>query len=296
MLKRLFAFALSLLLSITASAQDEKHSQAFKDAREAVGMKDYEKAAAIIRGVVATSPKMISARHFLGRVYIAQQKYPEALAEFAVALEIDSKDLIAHYERGKIHSTSRNYPGAVEAYRWLKEQSGDKQYEPLMPPQRIASPLTRPSADDERKSTAAEMAQFLLDSIPPSVCEQNQLPQPWLKVVDPNEMLTVQKGGGGDQRPPSLPMSSSLRPKILYQEKARYTELARQNWTSGTVALNVIFTANGEMGDIYVLHGLPDGLSQMAVLAARRIRFEPAQRDSQPVSVRGTLEFTFNLY
>jgi tetratricopeptide (TPR) repeat protein len=47
---------------------------------------------------------------------------------------------------------------------------------------------------------------------------------------------------------------------------------------------------------IRVLRGLPDGLTHKAIEASRKIRFNPATRNGEPVSVRGQLEFTFNLY
>jgi protein TonB len=92
------------------------------------------------------------------------------------------------------------------------------------------------------------------------------------------------------------PMSASLRPTILYKEKAKYTEEARQNKIQGTVVLNVVFTADGRITNIRVVRGLPDGLTEKAIEAAQRIRFNPAVKSGVPVSVRGNLEFTFNLY
>src|SRR4030095_10916800 len=37
-------------------------------------------------------------------------------------------------------------------------------------------------------------------------------------------------------------------------------------------------------------------MRQQSISAAKKIRFEPAIRNGEPVSVRGNLEFTFNLY
>ncbi len=99
-------------------------------------------------------------------------------------------------------------------------------------------------------------------------------------------------GGGGSVEP----MTSSLRPTILYREKARYTEEARQNKVQGSVVLQVVFHANGTISDIRVVRGLPDGLTEKAIEAAKRIRFQPAVKNGSPVSVRGTLDFSFNLY
>jgi Gram-negative bacterial TonB protein C-terminal len=53
---------------------------------------------------------------------------------------------------------------------------------------------------------------------------------------------------------------------------------------------------NGSITDIRVIRGLPDGLTEKAIEAAKKIRFIPAMCEGAPVSVRGSLEFVFNLY
>jgi Ca-activated chloride channel homolog len=57
-------------------------------------------------------------------------------------------------------------------------------------------------------------------------------------------------------------MTASLRPTILYREKARYTEEARQNKIQGSVLLQVVFNINGLITGIKVIRGLPDGLTE----------------------------------
>ncbi|MCI0665856.1 MAG: TonB family protein, partial [Acidobacteria bacterium] len=92
------------------------------------------------------------------------------------------------------------------------------------------------------------------------------------------------------------PMTNSLKPTILYKEKAKYTEEERQNKIQGIVILNVVFTADARITSVKVVRGLPDGLTEKAIEAAQKIRFQPAVEGGQPVSVRGNLEFSFNLY
>jgi TonB family protein len=92
------------------------------------------------------------------------------------------------------------------------------------------------------------------------------------------------------------PMTASLRPTILYREKAKYTEIARVNRVQGTVVLQSVFDVSGEMRDTRVIRGLPDGLTRKAIEATQKIKFNPATKNGEPVSVRGSLEFTFNLY
>lgn len=91
------------------------------------------------------------------------------------------------------------------------------------------------------------------------------------------------------------PVSDELKPTILYQEKPKYTEEARNNKVEGTVVLSLMFMANGRISGIRVLRGLPDGLTEKAIEAAQKTRFNPAVKDGTPVSVRGTLEFNFSL-
>jgi len=91
-------------------------------------------------------------------------------------------------------------------------------------------------------------------------------------------------------------MTSSLRPTILYREKAQYTKEAKDNKVEGTVVLGVVFGVDGQISDIRVIRGLPHGLTENAIIAAKKIRFEPAMKGGQPVSVRGNIEFSFNLY
>ena len=87
-----------------------------------------------------------------------------------------------------------------------------------------------------------------------------------------------------------------MRPTIVYKEKARYTEAARQNQVQGTVVLRATFSADGRITDIRVVRGLPMGLTENAIMAAQRIRFQPAIRNGVPITVHASLEFNFALY
>jgi len=113
--------------------------------------------------------------------------------------------------------------------------------------------------------------------------------------------------GGGPRKPGSGPvngtgddpivMTPRMQPTILYREKAKYTEEARQNRVQGTVMLTVVFGADGRVRDIRTIHGLPNGLTETSIEAAQKIRFQPAVgTNGKPVSVRATLEYNFALY
>jgi TonB family protein len=71
--------------------------------------------------------------------------------------------------------------------------------------------------------------------------------------------------------------------------------ILQHNGVEGTVVLNVVFTADRRITSVRVVRGLPDGLTEKAIEAAQKIRFNPAVKNGVPVSVRGNIEFTFAL-
>jgi TonB family protein len=103
-------------------------------------------------------------------------------------------------------------------------------------------------------------------------------------------------GNGGRGGIEEAGKNGAGKPTILYKEKAKYTEEARQNKVQGTVVLTAVFTAEGRITGIKVVRGLPDGLTEKAIEAAQKIRFQPATKNGAAISVRANLEFTFNLY
>ena len=84
--------------------------------------------------------------------------------------------------------------------------------------------------------------------------------------------------------------------RIQSKPRPAYTGEAQQNNVQGTVALSVTFLASGQIGNIDAVRGLPSGLTNQAILAARRITFDPMLIDGRPVSVTKEIEYSFSLY
>ena len=83
---------------------------------------------------------------------------------------------------------------------------------------------------------------------------------------------------------------------VVTKPEPAYTEEARQKKIIGTVVLRAVFTASGALTNLRVMVGLPQGLSERAVAAARQIRFIPAIKDGHFVNTYIQLEYNFNLY
>jgi TonB family protein len=86
------------------------------------------------------------------------------------------------------------------------------------------------------------------------------------------------------------------RVAILSKPQPSYTEEARKNQIFGKVVLRVVFGANGSIDSVSVVNGLPDGLSERAIAAARSIKFVPAQKNGTAVSTVMQVEYNFSLY
>jgi TonB family protein len=103
-------------------------------------------------------------------------------------------------------------------------------------------------------------------------------------------------GGGGDYSRIFTGRDVTTKARLLSKPEPQYTEDARKNQITGTVVLKVVFSSNGSVTNIRTVSGLPYGLTEKAIAAARQIRFEPATKDGHRVSMWMQLEYNFNLY
>ncbi len=103
-------------------------------------------------------------------------------------------------------------------------------------------------------------------------------------------------GGGGDPNRIYSGKEVSSKARVLSKPEPQYTEEARKNQVTGTVVLRAIFTSGGQVTSIRAVSGLPYGLTERAIAAARQIKFSPATKDGRPVSMYIQLEYNFNLY
>jgi TonB family protein len=103
-------------------------------------------------------------------------------------------------------------------------------------------------------------------------------------------------GGGGDYNRIFSGKDVTSKARILSKPEPQYTEEARKNQVTGTVVLKAVFSSSGQVTQIRTVAGLPYGLTEKAIAAARNIKFVPANKDGHPVSMWFQLEYNFNLY
>ena len=86
------------------------------------------------------------------------------------------------------------------------------------------------------------------------------------------------------------------RAVIRSRPKPSYPKDARRNNTHGVVRIRLVLAASGKVESVTVVRGLPDGLTEEAIKAARKIEFEPALKDGVKVSQYAIVEYNFNIY
>lgn len=89
---------------------------------------------------------------------------------------------------------------------------------------------------------------------------------------------------------PEVPLQIESKPHPAYTEAARTANV------QGTVKLKVEFLSTGEIGDVSVISGLPAGLNEEAIKAARKITFSPVQIDGRAVDTVKLIEYTFAIF
>jgi len=110
------------------------------------------------------------------------------------------------------------------------------------------------------------------------------------------EVLEAAAGGVGPGTNVYTGKQVDTKARLISKPEPNYTEDARRDAVEGTVILKVIFAASGKITNIVVVQGLPDGLTERAIVAARKIRFVPATKEGKYVSMWIQLEYNFGLY
>jgi TonB family protein len=103
-------------------------------------------------------------------------------------------------------------------------------------------------------------------------------------------------GGGGQQEEDKVysPREVTRKARITSRTDPEYTSEASLKGIGGLVIIRAVFRSSGEVTNIRVVQGLPYGLTEEAVKAARKIKFEPAVKDGRYVSQYIQIEYSFH--
>lgn len=226
------------------------------------------------RRTLGLDPKQAEGNYVLGAVALRRGRFVEALerAEFALRDEPD-------HPRALLLKSTALVSHALGA--------------PLSGPA-TKDPADKAAAAAERKTrldAAAEALERLLRLNPDARAadewrEELEAVRAYAGAYDPSDPArTVFAGDEVDTK-------AVIHAKPL----PTYTQRAREHGTSGVVRVRIVLGADGQVKHPLVVRGLPDGLSELAVAAARKVRFTPAVKGGKPVSTVVMLEYGFNIY
>jgi TonB family protein len=88
-------------------------------------------------------------------------------------------------------------------------------------------------------------------------------------------------------------VESDRKARVIYRVEPEYTPDAREKNIEGTVVLTLTIDHEGLPQNVQVKKSLYPSLDQSAIEAARKMRFEPAIKNGQPVSMFISVEFNF---
>lgn len=84
-------------------------------------------------------------------------------------------------------------------------------------------------------------------------------------------------------------------PVVTDRAEPVYTTTARKARVSGVVVVEAVIGKNGRAEEVRVLKGLPMGLSEAAVEAVKKWRFQPGTLNGKPIATIFSLTVTFKL-
>lgn len=243
-------------------------------------------------------PGFAAARTGLGYTYLVRNKSADAIREAQTALTIDPNIPEARYIIGVVHLQEGKRSEALKEAEAIIKINPQLAMAYLLKSQALVSflgdvPVTRKESSESREVRHLEAADALEKYL--QLTPNSKERQTWAEQLESLRYYAIShrddKTSGVFGRNELTTMA-----QVISKPEPRYTEEARASRVTGTVVLRCIFAADGNVKHFLVIKALPNGLTEAAIAAARRIKFTPATIDGRPVSMFIQLEYYFNLY
>jgi protein TonB len=162
------------------------------------------------------------------------------------------------------------------------------------PPQQTQS-QTAP----QRKARKVPIPDPTPDDPEPILTEVYEAPPIEMPVIGEGEFADIPDappGPGAFGSGSALEIGGDIVPPVkVLSPQPGYTEEARQARVQGVVILQAIIDTVGNVTEVRVLKGLPEGLAESAVTTVRTWKFKPATLEGKPVPVYYNFTINFSL-
>jgi tetratricopeptide (TPR) repeat protein len=272
----LYAEALSVLKH-AVSLQPNSYAAQFDLGLAQLKEKKYEDAITSIKKALELKPEWPEAYNNLGLAYAGLSRWQEAVTAYREAVRLEAKYAGALFNMGIAYvrlgqtSTAQEIAAKVSEYNWDLRA---RLWQEILP---IQSPA----------NTAAVQAPT---PAPPSPTSSPQTASSEASPQDSDQK--AEKGGGSnssadEECPSPIYRRSDVTQMAVMKEPLQvpYTAEAAQNKVEGKIVLQIFVCSNGGVSVMSVEEGMSFGLTQVAIEAIRKVRFQPALLGTQPVSV-----------
>ena len=264
-----------------------------------VKLKDYKEAAKSLQKVVQLQPDFALGHNAMAYTALMRDRLSEAKREADLTLRLDPNIKEAHYISGVANLREGDTVKALKAAEVVIKLDPKLAVGYLLKSQALVGFAGTPSSPPG-ESTEVRNARYLeaagalekyLELDP-----NTKYKQTWIEQLDSLRFYVSARDEGSSANRAYSGKEVTTKARVLAKPEPRYSEDARKRGVTGTVVLRCIFAADGTPKHFIVVAGLPYGLTENALAAARKIRFTPATRDGKPVSMFIQLEYNFNLY
>ncbi|HEX8161442.1 MAG TPA: TonB family protein [Pyrinomonadaceae bacterium] len=265
-------------------------------------------ARAALETALALRPTSVAARNGLAYALLYLGKTFEALRLSEETLKLDPQNAESHYVRGLAQYRLNYYSKALEESEAALKIAPSFESALLLKAQALVAMSSNAltTAGDEtpdvRDLLRGKIAERL-DEATGALDKFSKLSPREVKIIEPvrEEIMTLRVYGAvpGTQSPDGpIYSSKEVTTKALISDRPEpiYTERAKENQVTGTVRVRMVLAADGNVKHVVAVSRLPDGLTEAAVRAARRLKFVPATKDGRPVSQYVTIDYNFNIY
>jgi TonB family protein len=278
----------------------------------------YPEALSILRQAVSLQPNSPAAQYDLGLAQLMEKRYEEAIASNRKALELKPEWADAYNNLGLAYAGFGRWQEAVTAYREALRLIPD--YSGAL--HNLGVAYVRLGQNSTAREVVARLRplnhdlqarlwQEILAAERPANVAAVPAPTP---AAPPQTSSTPTSSpetspGDSDHRVEKESTSNSaadeecsspiyLRSDVTQmasmkeQLQVPYTAEAVQNKVEGKIVLQLVVCSDGRVSDIRTNEALPFGLTEQAIEAIRKVRFQPALLGTQPVSVKTKQTFT----
>ena len=92
------------------------------------------------------------------------------------------------------------------------------------------------------------------------------------------------------------PRETTTPPRPVYTPDPKYSEPAQQARYQGVVILSTVIEKTGDTGAVRIMRPLGFGLDEQAIETVKTWRFQPAERNGEPVATQMNIQIAFRLY